>query len=179
MTLASPSHSSDTSEERLITVGRLGKVYGVHGWLTVHSFTEETEQLFDYQPWLIGNPGKWQDLTIIGIEHTAKHDLVQFEGFVSPEQSRKLTGLWLAVPRTRLPSLPPGEYYWDDLKGLTVLTENGETLGTVDDVFETGAHPILSIKGHKQHLIPFVQGEIVSLVDLTQGKLVAKWDPNF
>lgn len=165
--------------EKLITVGRLGRVYGVQGWLTVHSFTEPRHQLFDYQPWLVGQEGQWQALEVTGLDQNAKHDLVRFAGYDSPESSRRLTGMWLAIPRERLPELPKGEYYWDDLIGLEVATDNGVTLGVVTDVFSNGAHPILTIQGEKTHLIPFVQPDIVTLVNVNEGRLIAKWDPNF
>jgi 16S rRNA processing protein RimM len=167
------------TSEKLITVGRLGRVYGVQGWLTVHSYTEPRMQLFDYQPWLVGQEGQWQALEVTGVQQNTKHDLVHFAGYDSPEDSRRLTGLWLAIPRERLPKLPPGEYYWDDLVGLEVVTDIGVTLGTVTDVFSTGAHPILNIQGERAHLVPFVQPDIVTDVNLRVGRLVAKWDPDF
>ena len=163
----------------LVTVGRIGRVYGVHGWLTIHSYTEPRAQLFAYQPWLVGHDETWEALPLAGIQQTTRHDLVQFVGYDTPERSRSLTGRWLAIARQQLPVLAEGEYYWHDLIGLEVVTPAGETLGIVRDVFSTGAHPILSIDGERTHLVPFVQSEIVTHVDLPKRKLVAKWDPNF
>lgn len=40
------------------------------------------------------------------------------------------------------PPLPEGEFYLDEILGFQVRTENGEELGTVDDVLETPAHNV-------------------------------------
>ena len=39
------------SEENKIVLGKIGAVYGIKGWLKVHSFTDETESILDYFPW--------------------------------------------------------------------------------------------------------------------------------
>lgn len=162
-----------------VTVGRVGRVYGVHGFVTIHSFTEPQSQILSYQPWVLGDGNTWRNLKVAQVEETSKHTLVQFEGYHNPEQSRLLTGLWLAVPRDRLPAPAKGEYYWADLMGLQVYTTTDEPLGTIVDIFSTGAHPILVLQGDKERMIPFVTGDIITAVDLKHKRLTANWDPLF
>ena len=81
------------------------------------------------------------------------------------------------MDRSALPPAGPGEYYWVDLIGSTVVNEAGEALGTVTDMMETGVHDVMVLKqGGRDRLIPFVQGPIVQSVDCEAGRIVVSWE---
>ena len=79
----------------------------------------------------------------------------------------------------QLPAAQPGEYYWSDLQGLEVVTLQGESLGTVDHLLETGANDVLVVTGERERLIPFVLGQVVDDVDLERGEIRVDWDRDF
>ena len=81
--------------------------------------------------------------------------------------------------RKQLPAAQPGEYYWSDLQGLEVVTLQGESLGTVDHLLETGANDVLVVTGERERLIPFVLGQVVDDVDLERGEIRVDWDRDF
>jgi len=56
----------------------------------------------------------------------------------------------------RLPQLSEDEFYWYELVGAEVLLESGESLGTVQEIWETGAHDVLVVRNAagRRHLIP-------------------------
>jgi 16S rRNA processing protein RimM len=79
-----------------------------------------------------------------------------------------------------LPEPDEGEYYWRDLIGLKVETEQGIALGVVDYLLETGANDVLVVKdGDKERLIPFLQGQFVKNINLESGMMIVDWDPEF
>jgi 16S rRNA processing protein RimM len=78
-----------------------------------------------------------------------------------------------------MPPTEDGEYYWSDLEGLEAHTTDGEVLGRVDRMMETGANDVLVIRGDREHLVPFIQGQYVMRVDLEAGLIVVDWDPDF
>ena len=91
-----------------------------------------------------------------------------------------LVGSDIHVAREQLP--PPGkdEYYWVDLEGLEVVTTEGAALGRVSHLFATGANDVVVVRdGARERLIPFVQGSYVRSVDLSGGRMVVDWDPEF
>jgi 16S rRNA processing protein RimM len=90
-----------------------------------------------------------------------------------------LRGRRIWIRREQLPAPAPGEYYWADLIGLQVETVEGEVLGIVSAMMETGANDVLVVEGERERLIPFVPGHYVTAIDLAAGKLVVDWDPNF
>jgi 16S rRNA processing protein RimM len=95
--------------------------------------------------------------------------LLQLDGCVSREMAQLLAGSELCVQREELPPAPAGEYYWWDLEGLTVYTEDGDCLGRVEEFFPTGSNEVLVVrKGEREVLLPFIK-EVIRAVDTRQG----------
>jgi 16S rRNA processing protein RimM len=85
----------------------------------------------------------------------------------------------IGISRDQLPETVPGEYYWSDLQGLEVVTLEGESLGRVDHLIETGANDVLVVQGDRERLIPFVPEQVVTRVDLEAGIIQVDWDRDF
>ena len=83
------------------------------------------------------------------------------------------------ISQEQLPAPKEGEYYWVDLIGLDVENLDGISLGKVDNLFETGANDVLLVKGERERAIPFLQGQTVKSIDLTEGKMIVDWDADF
>ena len=91
-----------------------------------------------------------------------------------------LVGVEIQVDRDALPEPPAGSYYWDDLVGLDVVSEQGEALGRVVGVMDNGAQDVLMLRdGEQERLIPFVVGPIIRSVDLPGRRIVADWAPDY
>ena len=106
--------------------------------------------------------------------------VVGLRDYTDRDQARSLIGLEIAVPRAELPAPEEGEYYWADLVGLKVETTEGQILGTVDHLIETGANDVLVVHGEdRERLIPFVADQVIRRVDLAAGLIQVDWDPDF
>ena len=88
-------------------------------------------------------------------------------------------GYEIGIRRDQLPVTAPGEYYWHDLQGLTVVTVKGELLGTVGHLLETGANDVLVVNGERERLIPFVLDQVIVDVDLDKREIQVDWDKDF
>ena len=84
----------------------------------------------------------------------------------------------IAVPRSELPPLPEGEYYWQDLLGLRVVNCEGVELGEVAEIFATGANDVLVVRGERERLIPFVEPVVVK-VDIEASRLTLDWGADY
>ena len=98
---------------------------------------------------------------------------------IDRDQAQALTGREIGIARDELPAAQPGEYYWHDLQGLSVVTLAGEPLGTVDHLLETGANDVLVVEGERERLIPFVMDQVIVRVDLDKGEIQVDWDKDF
>ena len=87
------------------------------------------------------------------------------------------------------PSLLPvleEDFYWRDLVGCQVNTDKGYSLGVVTEMMETGSNDVLVVKansndafGQKERLIPFIEEQVISNVDITGKLITVNWEPDF
>lgn len=164
------------TDEEYITVGKIGSTYGVHGWFKVLSYTEYGASILEYRPWLLSGPNnEWEPVEIEGSRIHGKGVIAKIVGINSPEEARLLAGKTIAVARSQLPKLPKNEYYWSDLKGLTVINKNGEVLGQVVYLIETGSNDVLVVKGATEQAIPYLPNVILK-VDLEKKEIHVDWE---
>jgi len=86
------------------------------------------------------------------------------------------------VSRASFPSADADEYYWVDLIGLTVVNLQGETLGTVSGLLDTGPHSVLRIAPElgeandeaDERLVPFVAAYVTD-VNLAERRITVDW----
>lgn len=162
-----------------VIVGRVGAVHGVTGWIKVISFTEPAENILNYTPWYLNHLNKWQAIKVLDNRFHHNQLLVQFENHTNRESAKQLSGKEIAIDRSRLPTLPPDEYYWSDLEGLTVSNLEGKMLGTVIHLMATGANDILVVMGDKRYLIPYIPKQVIIDINLVNKHLIVDWDANF
>ena len=170
-----------TTAGRRVLIGRIVGLYGVQGWLKIESWAAPRMRIFDYQPWLLGSaPGA--ETEIIGVQGRTqgKGIVAQLPGVDDREQAAALIGTDIYVARELLPAPAQDEYYWVDLEGLEVVTTQEVKLGRVSHLFATNANAVVVVRdGSRERLIPFIQGSYVRSVDLSAGRMVVDWDPEF
>ena len=192
-----------TESSGLIVLGQISGVYGVRGWVKIHSYTAPRENILSYAPWQIRLPGRaevaktqeqlfgrsserpgepWRSVTMLDGRTQGKGIVAHLEGWDTPEAALSLVGAEIAMPRAQLPAPAKGEYYWSDLIGLQVQGVDNAPLGTVEALMETGANDVLVVQqsgiSGKKHLIPYIDGVIVS-VDLDAKVLRVDWDIDY
>lgn len=155
-------------------MGRIAAPYAVRGWVKIQTFTEHLDNLLDYPVWHLGKTGKWRAYEVIEAKVHSNHLVAQLAGVDDRNAAEALQGMEIAVEREELPPAEEGEYYWDDLVGLTVVNLAGETLGAVVEMLETGAHDIMKVTGAQERLIPFTD-PIVREVDTEARRIVVDW----
>ncbi len=84
----------------------------------------------------------------------------------------------IAVSRDSFPPAEADVYYWADLLGLDVVNTQGEHLGQVLRLMETGANDVMVVEGAREHLLPFV-ADVIREVDLTAGVVRVDWGLDF
>ncbi|MBP9642715.1 MAG: ribosome maturation factor RimM, partial [Budvicia sp.] len=160
--------------------------YGIRGWLRVFSSTEQSESIFDYQPWYIQQAGEWRVVELEGWKRHNQDLIIKLKGIDDREVANGLTNREIAVDSEQLPPLEDGDYYWKDLMGCRVVTTEGYELGKITDMMETGSNDVLVVRanlkdafGAKERLIPFLDGQVIKKVDLTAQLVEVDWDPGF
>ncbi len=179
---------SSGNKSNLVNVGRLTAVYGIKGWLKVHSYTEPAENLFDYHPWLLKTRHGVKQVEIDEVRPHGDAFVVHIVGIDDRDEAATYAAVDIAVERDLLPELDEGEYYWSQLEGLVVITQYQgveKRLGTISKLFETGANDVLVVTpddqsiDKRERLIPYVPEQFVLSVNLDLGEIRVDWDPEF
>jgi len=160
-----------------VVLGRIAGVYGVKGWVKVVSDTDPRESILRYAPWLVG-PEETIRRVVEGRCH-GKGIVARLDGCEDREQAALLVGREIAVTRDQLPPARAEEFYWIDLEGLAVVTDQGVDLGCVHHLFSTGVNDVLVVRGERERLVPFAWGDVVKDVDFTRRRIEVDWDPEF
>ena len=163
-----------------VILGQVVGVFGVKGWVKIRSDTEPRENILHYSPWYLRQQDGWVSHRVNASQQQSKGLIVQFEGITDRDIAARFVGCDIAVPREQLPAPAKGEYYWTDLIGLRVRNQQGEDLGTVTSLLETGANDVLVVRdGEQEHLIPYITGYYVLEVDPAAGFIEVDWQRDF
>ncbi|MDM8546099.1 ribosome maturation factor RimM [Candidatus Venteria ishoeyi] len=162
------------NQDRLV-VGSISGLYGVKGWVKIFSHTRPRENILDYSPWLIqSKPVVLEQGRVHG-----KGIVAKLSGVDDRDAASLLLQQDICIRREQLPTSAADEYYWVDLVGLKVINQQDIVLGDVSSLFETGANDVLVVKGDKEHLIPFLPGDVILDIDLDTGIMQVDWDADF
>ena len=169
-----------------VTLGKVGAVYGIKGWLKIHSFTDDQEAILDYFPWSLKLGNKIQSVEITDWRKHNNGLVVKVADIDDRDVAQKLVGSEIFVSEDALSDLPEGEFYWRDLIGMSVVTDKGYDLGQVSDIMETGANDVLVVKanlkdgfGKKERLIPYLMDQVILSVSTENKQICVDLDPGF
>jgi 16S rRNA processing protein RimM len=159
----------------LVLVGRVVKPQGRHGEVAVLCFSDREERFPTMRRVFAARPGGGEPREL-RVERAWPHKgrfVLKFEGISSIDEAETLRELELRIPEEELAQLPEGSYYHHQLVGLRVFDEQGEPLGAVEELMETGAPaPVLVVRGAAGELmLPFADA-FVRTVDLAAGRMV-------
>jgi 16S rRNA processing protein RimM len=156
---------------------RVGKIVGTHGLqgvLRVYAYAESDIAFTTGRKIRIRDAeGSAVSKKIQWAKPHGKVWLISFEGVTEESMARELVGCGLFLEREALPELDEGTYYWCDLIGLKVYTEDAEFLGCIDAIFPTGSNDVYVVKGRgesgeRETLIPAL-ASVVKDVDIEEG----------
>ena len=167
------------SNQQQINVGKISGVFGIKGWVKVFSFTECRENILSYSPWLLKKDSETRLVNVIDGKLQGKAVVAQLDGVNDRDQAASFMGWDIYITPEQLPKVAKDEYYWSDLIGLNVETDLGVQLGVVESLLETGANDVVIVKGERERVIPFLQGQTIMAIDLEAGRMVVDWDPDF
>ena len=168
----------------MMKIGQLKKPYGIKGWLWVFSELDDREAIFDLKPWWIKTATGMKPLTVINWRKQGAGLVAQFEEVPDRNIAETMNGVPIWVTQECLPEPEEDEYYWSDLVSMQVVNEQGEYLGDVKELFETGAHAIMVVQptsdsiDDEQRLIPWHK-QTVADVDQQKNQLTVIWERDY
>ncbi|MFC5401909.1 ribosome maturation factor RimM [Cohnella soli] len=163
------------TQERLLNIGKIANTHGIKGELKIWPQTDFPDIRFKKGNKLqMISPNDGSSLTV-EIESSREQKnmfVVKFKGFDNINDVEKYKGWELKVGDDERVPLEEDEYYVRDIVGCEVVTEEGETLGTVSDILSPGANDIWVVKmpKGKELLLPVID-DVVLEVDIAARKI--------
>jgi 16S rRNA processing protein RimM len=177
----------ESAPEQVI-VGEITAVYGIKGWVKVHSYTDPDTNILGFRNLLIQSEAGWTPVTIDQGRRHGKGLVAHIVGCDDRNAAALLTRRELAVSAAELPEPAADEVYWRELEGMAVYSVSDERqrlLGRVGHLFATGANDVMvveptadSIDG-RERLIPWVSEQFIREIDRPGRKILVDWDPEF
>lgn len=160
-------------KQEYFELGQIVNHFGIKGMLKVNPFTDDISKFERLGSILIEKKGKLTKMQIEEVKYSKNQVLLKLKGIETVEEAEKYRNCYLKLPREKARKLPKNTYFIADLIGLEVYTEEGNLLGKVEDIYNTGASDIYVIKDElgKQILLPAIK-EVIKQVDLEQEKIV-------
>ena len=159
--------------EELIPVGKIIGTHGIKGQMKLHSYSGNAESLAAAGSVSLKSPaGTLREFTVTSFKENSGKFIIGLRDFDDINLVQPLLGNEVCLKRAQLPVLEEDEYYWSDLIGLRVFTDDGVLLGTITDIFETGSSDIYVVQGEvREYLIPAI-ADVIKAVDLAGGRIV-------
>lgn len=166
-----PAGSPPTGEPVFLVVGKIHRAHGLNGDVVFDVITDFPERL---RPGIVVYTG--DDHIPLVINRRRWHSsnmLVRFDGYENPEDVALLNNLYVYVRADDRPPLPEGEYYHHQLLGLDVIDDQGQKLGKLVQILETGANDVYIVKpdSGKDILLPAIE-DVIQKIDLENSVLV-------
>ena len=151
----------------------MGPHFGLEGFVKVKPFSGEIEHFSRLKRVTLRQDGKEKTWDVAEVVLRGNFLLMRFVGIDSPEAAKLLGGAEIVVDREYAAPLKDGEYYVEDLKGLEVVTTEGQTLGHINDVLEGGGGNLAEVKlpSGEKRFAPF-RKEFFGELSLGEGKIV-------
>ena len=162
----------DIDKEECLRVGTYVNTHGVRGEIKVYPHTDDMERFEDLDHLFMDTKEGLYKLEIQNVKYFKNLAILKFKTIDNINDIEKYKGSDLLITRDQAVPLSEGEYFICDIIGADVITDEGEKLGIVHDVLQTGANDVYVVKadGRKDILIPVIPSCVLDID--TDNKLV-------
>ena len=171
-TNATPRNLSDRtpgSTNEPINVGHVIRAHGLNGQLRVNLLSDVPQR---FQPggvvYINGDPFT---IAASGFFRPGQI-LLSLQGIENSVAAQRLVEQYITVPAEAAPSLPEGEWFHFQLLGLRVITVQGEELGEITDILETGSNDVYVVTGGGAEILIPALKTVITQVRLDEGVML-------
>ena len=155
--------------EQLLRVGVISSTHGVRGEVKVYPTTDDVNRFKKLKKVILDTGREYLDLEIAGVKFFKNQVILKFKGIDNINDIEKYKGKDLLVNREDAVALEENENYVADLIDLKVVTDDGQVLGYLTEVMETGANEVYVVETEdgRELLLPAIRDCILD-VDLDE-----------
>lgn len=159
--------------EQLMEIGQIVNTYGIKGFVKVVPFTDNINRFEDLDEVYLQTKNGLETFKIEDVKYSKNTVLLKLKGIDDINIAEKYRNCYLKIDRKNAVELPEDTYFIVDLLDCEVLTDKGEILGKITDVYPTGSNDIYVVnnKQGKQVLLPAIS-QVIKEVDIQNKKII-------
>lgn len=160
-------------KQEYFEIGQIVNTFGIKGVVKVNYFTDDPLEFEKLKTILVEKNKKLLEFEIEEAKLHKNQVLLKLKGINDINEAEKYKGCYIKLPREKAKKLPENTYFIADLIGIEVFTDNGELLGKVDDIYNSGSADIYVIKDElgKQILLPGIK-DVIKEIDVDNEKII-------
>lgn len=157
----------------LLKVGIIANTHGLKGEVKVFPTTDDARRFLDLKEIILDTGRERKSIEIEKTRFFKNMVILKFKGLDRIEDVESFRQKALYVTRDQAVPLEENEYFIADLIDLSAVSDEGEELGVIADVMQTGANDVYVIRkqGMSDLLVPAIK-DCVKQVDLKNGRMV-------
>jgi 16S rRNA processing protein RimM len=150
-----------------VTVGQIERPFGVRGQIKVLPLSDVPGRFEGLRRvTLMGRDGRTLETNVTHVRRAGTRFILGLTGLTTPEEASLWCGGYIQTIRGSVPDLPDGHYYECDLIGLTVYTEEGRTIGRLEEIWNLPGNPVFVVRQEEKELLIPAAKDLVRAVDL-------------
>lgn len=159
--------------EDFFQIGVISSTHGIKGEVKVFPTTDEVNRFKKLKEVYLDTGKEHLILHPESVKFFKQFVILKFKEFNDINEVEQYRNKSLLVDREHAVKLKKDEYFIADLMGLKVMTDEGEQLGILKDVLQTGANDVYIVETSegKEVLLPAIK-ECVLKVDVEAGEVL-------
>jgi 16S rRNA processing protein RimM len=162
----------------MLRVGRITGAHGLKGALRFRPDNPDSDTLEQVTRVFLETAGAAREFRVAGLSPlNATTRRLTLEGVADANTAESLKGAVVMLAAEDVPRARPGEFYYYEAIGCEVFLIDGSRLGTIEEVFFSGAHDIWVVRdGEREVLVPVIE-DVVKAMDLAARRVVIEAIP--
>lgn len=153
-----------------IKVGKIVNTHGVKGYIKCIPLTDDLER-FEELEYVYTEKDNIKR-TIDDVWYQKGLVCLKLKDIDDMDKAESFKDTYISIVEDQLRVLPENSYYLFDLEGMDVYSNNGDYIGKISEVYQTGANDVYEVKNNKNsYLIPAIK-DVVKSVNVQDKKMI-------
>ena len=156
----------------MVTIGKILKPFGVRGHVRVQSLSDVPERFKELGTVTLNAPnGDCLETDVQSVRQIGEGYILGFSAFETPESAAQYRGALIQIPEQADLPREPDTFYQFELIGLRVENQEGQTVGTVEDILDYPHQQVLVIRHDEQEWLLPARKAMIESIDIGKGRI--------
>lgn len=153
-----------------IKVGKIVNTHGVKGYVKCIPMTDDLERFEELKHVYTEKDDLKRSISDVWFQKGMVY--LKLKNIDDMNSAETFKDTYISILEDQLRVLPNDSYYLFDLEGMDVYSTQGDYIGKISDVFQTGANDVYEVKNNnKSYLIPAIK-DVVKSVNVQDKKMI-------